>query len=75
LDGAEHSVRLSHVMADVMADRLAPREPIPNLSTWRSANHVTMSKFCGQERAAEVVEEESANREQNARHMRALPLW
>ena len=71
MDGAEHSVRLSYVMAD----RLAPREPIPNLSTWRSTSHVTMSKCCDQERAAEVVDEESVNREQNARHMRALPLW
>ena len=36
LDGGEHSAMLSHVMAG----RLAPREPIPNRSTWRFARHV-----------------------------------
>jgi hypothetical protein len=46
-----------------------------NLSTSRSASHVTMSERCGQERAAEVVDEESVNGDHNARHRPALPPW
>jgi hypothetical protein len=71
LYGAEHSAMLSHVMAD----RLAPREPIANRWRWHSASHVTMSKRCGQERVAEVVNEESVNGDQDARHRPALPPW
>ena len=71
LDGAEHSVMLSHVMAG----RLAPREPIPKPADVAFASHVTTSERCGQERGAEVVDEEFVNGDHNARHRLALPPW
>ena len=70
LDGAEHSAMLS----DVMAGRLALRKPIPK------PVDVAFRKPCDDVETmrrgtrCRVVDEESVNCDQNARHMRALPL-
>jgi len=69
LYGAEQSAKLSHVMGG----SLAPREPIPKLVDVAFRKPCDDVETGGQERATEVVDEESVNGDQNARRRRALP--